>query len=113
MAVTIAIPRENRPLERRVALVPAVAAKLAKLGAELRLEAGAGDAALIPDALYAKAGVAIGAHSLDADVVLKAQPPSLDEARALREGSVLFSFVYAHREAELVKLLRDRKIPCF
>jgi NAD(P) transhydrogenase subunit alpha len=45
--------------------------------------------------------------------VLKVQPPSLDEARALREGSVLFSFVYAHREAELVKLLRDRKITCF
>jgi H+-translocating NAD(P) transhydrogenase subunit alpha len=44
MAVKIAVPRENRPNERRVALVPTVAAKLKKLGAELSLEAGAGDA---------------------------------------------------------------------
>jgi NAD(P) transhydrogenase subunit alpha len=45
--------------------------------------------------------------------VLKVQPPSIEEARQLREGSVLLSFVYAHREAELVKVLRDRKITCF
>ncbi|HUS23903.1 MAG TPA: NAD(P) transhydrogenase subunit alpha [Candidatus Binatia bacterium] len=113
MAVKIAVPRENRPNERRVALVPAVAARLKKLGADLALEAGAGDAALIPDALYAKAGVAVGPRELSTDIVLKVQPPSLDEARALREGSVLLSFVYAHREAELVKVLRDRKITCF
>lgn len=113
MAVTIAVPRENRPNERRVALVPGVAAKLKKLGAELQLETGAGDAALIPDDAYAKAGVAVGPRRLDTDIVLKVQPPSLDEARALREGSVLCSFVYAHREAELVKVLRDRKITCF
>jgi len=113
MAVKIAVPRENRPNERRVALVPAVAAKLKKLGAELSLEAGAGGAALIPDDAYGKAGVAVGPAQWNADVVMKVQPPSIEEARQLREGSVLFSFVYAHREAELVKVLRDRKITCF
>lgn len=113
MAVTIAVPRENRPNERRVALVPGVVAKLKKLGTELHLESGAGEAALIPDAAYAKAGVSVGPRTLAADIVLKVQPPSLDEARALRDGSVLFSFVYAHREAELVKLLRDKNITSF
>jgi NAD(P) transhydrogenase subunit alpha len=93
--------------------VPSVVARLKKLGVELRLESGAGAAALIPDEAYARAGVAVGAAGLDADIVLKVQPPSLDEARQLREGSILFSFVYAHREAELVKLLRDRKVTCF
>ncbi|MGH8443165.1 MAG: NAD(P)(+) transhydrogenase (Re/Si-specific) subunit alpha, partial [Nevskiaceae bacterium] len=77
MAVKIAVPRENRPNERRVALVPAVVAKLKKLGAELSLEAGAGDAALIPDEAYAKAGVAVGSATFDSDIVLKVQPPSL------------------------------------
>src|SRR5690242_643659 len=101
MAVKIAVPRENRPNERRVALVPTVAAKLKKLGADLSLEAGAGSAALIPDDAYAKAGVAVGPANLNSDIVMKVQPPSLEEARQLREGSVLFSFVYAHREAEL------------
>jgi NAD(P) transhydrogenase subunit alpha len=113
MAVTIAVPRENRPNERRVALVPGVVPKLKKLGVELHLEAGAGSAALIPDDAFAKAGVGIGPLRFDSDIVLKVQPPSLDEARQLREGGVLFSFVYAHREVELVKVLRDRKITCF
>jgi len=113
MAVKIAVPRENRPNERRVALVPSVVAKLKKLGVELHLESGAGAAALIPDEAFAKAGVDVGPAQFAADIVLKVQPPSLEEAGQLREGSVLFSFVYAHREAELVKLLRDRKITCF
>jgi NAD(P) transhydrogenase subunit alpha len=63
MAVKIGVPKENRPNERRVALVPTVAAKLKKLGAELALEAGAGGAALIPDEAYAKAGVSVGPAS--------------------------------------------------
>src|SRR5690349_2348515 len=113
MAVKIAVAKENRPLERRVALVPVVAAKLKKLGAELSLGAGAGGAALIPDEAYAKAGVSVGGLNLDSDILMKVQPPSIEEAQRLREGSVLFSFVYAHREAELVKVLRDRKITCF
>src|SRR5262245_27469115 len=106
MAVNIAVPRENRPNERRVELVPTVAAKLKKLGAQLHLEAGAGGAALIPDDAFAKAGVTVGAQQFDSDIVMKVQPPSIEEAQQLREGSVLFSFVYAHREAELVKVLR-------
>lgn len=113
MAVKIAVPRENRPLERRVALVPVVAAKLKKLGVDLSLEAGAGSAASIPDDAFAKAGVAVGPASFDADIVLKVQPPSIEEANRLREGSVLFSFVYAHKEPELVKVLRDRRITSF
>jgi NAD(P) transhydrogenase subunit alpha len=113
MAVKVAVPRENRPNERRVALVPTVVAKLKKLGCELTLEAGAGGAALIPDEAFSKAGASVAGLTLDADVVLKVQPPSIDEAKQLREGSVLLCFVYAHREAELVKVLRDRKITCF
>ena len=113
MTVKTAVAKENRPNERRVALVPGVVAKLKKLGLDLHLETGAGDAALIPDSVYAKAGVAVGPFDVTADIVLKVQPPSLDEAKQLREGAVLFSFIYAHREVELVKLLRDRKITCF
>lgn len=114
MTVKITAVRETRPLERRVALVPSIVGKLKKLGCDLSLEAKAGEAALIPDEAYAKAGANVGAASLaDADIVLKVQPPSLDEARQLKEGAVLFSFVYAHREPALVKLLRDRKITCF
>ena len=66
MPVTITVPKEDRPNERRVALVPAVAAKLKKLGADLSLEAGAGGAALIPDDAYAKADMGTGGENANA-----------------------------------------------
>ena len=44
MPVKIAVLKETRPHERRVAMVPAVADKLAKLGAQVHMQSGAGDA---------------------------------------------------------------------
>ncbi len=50
MPVKIAVLKETRPNERRVALVPVVADKLAKLGAELHMQSGAGNAVKLADA---------------------------------------------------------------
>ncbi len=115
MPVKIAVLKETRPHERRVALVPVVADKLAKLGVELHMQSGAGDAVKLPDAAYRN--VQMHADPLemvrDADIVLSVQPPELAVVKAMREGAILVSFVYAHKEAELTRLLRDRKITCF
>ena len=114
MPVSITVPKETRPNEQRVALVPLVVQKLQKLGVEISLETGAGDAALIPDAAYSAAGVNVGPVDLAAsDIVMRVQPPSLAEVAQMKEGSILMSFIYAHREVELVKALRDGKITCF
>ena len=53
MFVNVAILKETRANERRVALVPAVAPKLVKLGARLHMQSGAGAAVDIPDSAYA------------------------------------------------------------
>ncbi len=45
MYVNVAVLKETHPHERRVALVPSVVGKLAKLGAKLHMQSGAGDAA--------------------------------------------------------------------
>jgi H+-translocating NAD(P) transhydrogenase subunit alpha len=115
MPVKIAVLKETRPNERRVAMVPAVADKLIKLGAEIHMQSGAGDAVKLPDSAFR--GVTFAGDPLklvaDADVVVAVQPPSLEVARALREGAILISFVYAHKEPELTRLLRDRKITTF
>lgn len=114
MPVSITVPKETRPNEQRVALVPSVVQKLQKLGVEISLETGAGDAALIPDASYSAAGVHVGQVDLAAsDIVMRVQPPSLAEVAQMKEGSILMSFIYAHREVELVKALRDGRITCF
>jgi H+-translocating NAD(P) transhydrogenase subunit alpha len=115
MPVKIAVLKETRPNERRVAMAPQVADKLVKLGADIHMQTGAGDAVKLADAAFKNVKSTSDVTSLvsDADVVLAVQPPSLDVARAMKEGAILISFVYAHKEAELVKLLRDKKITCF
>jgi NAD(P) transhydrogenase subunit alpha len=115
MAFKIAVLKETRAHEKRVALVPVVADKLAKLGASIALQSGAGDAVKLPDSAYKNVSTAANPKGLvsDADLVLSVQPPSLDVVEAMKEGAVLISFVYAHKEIELVKALRDKKITCF
>ena len=115
MSFKIAVLREGRPFERRVAVVPSVVAKLRKLGAELALEHGAGDAAQFPDAAYED--VTFGADraqlAADADILLAVQPPPLDIVHAMRPASILLCFVHAQKEPELVALLEERGITCF
>jgi H+-translocating NAD(P) transhydrogenase subunit alpha len=55
----VGVPRESFPGERRVALVPAALANLAKAGMEVVVEAGAGREAGYPDAEYAAKGAKI------------------------------------------------------
>jgi NAD(P) transhydrogenase subunit alpha len=115
MPVKIAVLKETRPNERRVAMVPAVADKLAKLGAEIHMQSGAGDAVKLPDSAFKGVTFETDPQRLvaDADVVVSVQPPSLEIAGAMRAGAILISFIYAHKEVELTRLLRDRKITTF
>ncbi|WP_020647910.1 NAD(P) transhydrogenase subunit alpha [Solimonas variicoloris] len=115
MPVKIAVLKETRANERRVALVPAVADKLVKLGCEIHMQSEAGAASRIPDSAYKNVTFAANPQGLvsDADIVVAVQPPPADVVDAMKDGSTLISFVYAHKEPELTKLLRDKKITTF
>lgn len=115
MTVRLAVLKETRPHEQRVALVPSVVDKLARLDAEIHMQSGAGEAARLPDSVYKNVTFTADPQCLvsDADIVLAVQAPAPDVVQAMKEGTILISFVYAHKEPALVKLLRDRKITCF
>jgi NAD(P) transhydrogenase subunit alpha len=115
MSVKIAVLKETRPNERRVALVPQVADKLIKLGAEIAMQSGAGDAVKLPNAAFKNVAVTDDVRELvaAADIVLAVQPPSLEVVQSMKAGAILISFIYAHKEAELTKTLRDRNITTF
>lgn len=117
VTVKIAILKETQPDERRVAMIPAVTQRIAKLGANLVLEQGAGSAATYTDDAYTKAQVTqepdIGKLVADADIVLAVQPPSVDTVKKMKPGALLVSFIYAQTQPELVKALRDGKITTF
>jgi len=115
MTVKIAVLKETRANEKRVALVPAVAEKLAKLGAEIHMQAGAGDAVKLPDSAFKNVKISADPTELvrDADVVACVQPPDPNIVAAMKPGAILISFVYAHKEVELTRQLRDRHITTF
>ena len=115
MYVNVAILKETQAHERRVALVPAVIPKLIKLGAKLHIQAGAGEAIHLTDAAYKDVEIVQDRHELvkDADVVLGVNAPSLDVINAMKDGSILISFIYEHKDPALVHRLLAKKITCF
>ncbi len=110
----VGVPREVHAGERRVAATPDTTARLKKLGFEVLIESGAGEAASFPDAEYEKAGATLvsGAAELwgQSDIVLKVTPPEPDEADLLREGATLVSFFWPARNKELIERLAQRKV---
>jgi NAD(P) transhydrogenase subunit alpha len=115
MPVKVAVLKETRPNERRVAMVPVVADKLTKLGAQIRIQSGAGEAVKLPDKAFKSAEFCANPLALvsDADIVLSVQPPEVALVQSMKPGAILVSFIYAHKEPELTRALRDRQITCF
>ena len=115
MTVKIAVPAETGAHEKRVAMVPAVVPRVAKLGTALRVQQGAGNPSRIDDTLYQEVELAADAAATvdGAQIVLRVAISSPEEVQALPEGCVLFSFVYPTRQPEIVEALKARKITCF
>src|SRR5947209_20478382 len=105
----VGVARETAPGERRVALVPETAGKLAAAGFEIVVEPGAGEAASFPDAAYTDAGATIGAP-WDADAVVKVRKPAAAEAARLRDGQLLIAYLDPIADAEGVELLASRGV---
>jgi proton-translocating NAD(P)+ transhydrogenase subunit alpha len=89
----IAIVKERRAFERRVAASPDTVKQLRGQGLEVAVEAGAGAGAFFVDSAYEAAGATIAADeaaALDgADIVLKVQRPEPDELKLMKKGAVL------------------------
>jgi NAD(P) transhydrogenase subunit alpha len=115
MFVNLAVLKESTPHERRFAMVPAVAARLQKLGGRLHMQPGAAAAIDLDDADFPDATFMTEAADLvaEADVVLAVQAPAEKTIHAMREGALLICFLDAHAEPGLVKALLARKITCF
>ncbi len=114
MALTIGIPRETFPGERRVATVPDVVEKLIKLGYEVSVETKAGEQADFSDQDYKAAGASISrtAASLykKANIIFKVRAPSEDEVKLLTEGTTLISFIWPAQNEDLMKALAAQKV---
>jgi NAD(P) transhydrogenase subunit alpha len=103
----IAIPKETREFETRVAASPETVKKFTALGAVMVVQAGAGDGANIPDAAYEAAGAAIAknfaAAVKGADVILKIQRPTEAELKSMAKGQKLFCIMSPYNEPAIME----------
>ncbi len=118
----IAVPKESRENENRVALDPDSCKKLIQAGLEVSVEAGAGTRAFFPDEEYQKAGASIVPDPAmllgDADFVLKVNAPGprgdgRHETDLMKPGSLFLASIFPTRNLEAVKKMADRKITSF
>jgi len=105
----IALFRESRAGETRVALTPEAVKSFVGDGWAVVVQRGAGERAHFTDEAY----VAVGATIEDApsgDVNLRVNPPTVEEAQQLPEGSLHLSFLSPLLATDVVKALNDRRI---
>ena len=118
----IAILKERRPHESRVAATPETVKKLMALGAEITIEAGAGEAASYTDQAYVDAGASVVPDAASAatagEIIFKIQRPmtaseGTDEMALLRQGQVLMSPLGALTNKALVEQLAAKGVTAF
>ena len=114
MPIRLGVPKETQEGERRVALVPSVVERFAKLGVEVLVETGAGAASYFQDSAFSAARIVDTAGLYrEADLIVKVQPPTEAEIAQLPEGGKIAGMMLPHRYPERVRLLRDRRILSF
>jgi H+-translocating NAD(P) transhydrogenase subunit alpha len=116
MATIIAIPKERRAGETRVAATPETAKKLKGLGLDVVVESGAGAGAHYADADYEAAGARVapnGAALKGADIVLKVRGPEADEIAQFKRGAVLIALLAPASERETIARLAEAGIDGF
>ncbi len=116
----IGIPKEVHAGEKRVATTPEAASKLAKLGFDVSIEAGAGTAASFDDDAYREAGVTVTADAetlwSSSDIILQLRAPERsvesgrDEFDFLRAGQVLICFLWPAQNPELLDRLAGKGV---
>jgi len=107
------IPAETRAGERRVGLTPEGAQKLIKLGLNVSVQEGAGNASGYHDDEYKAVGAttAVGTSGLgSADVIATVRPLESDAISQLKSGALTISFLSPTNDAQSIKELADKKV---
>jgi alanine dehydrogenase len=115
MAQVVGIPREHRPFEFRVGMLPKGVSMLTQMGHQVYVETGAGLGCGFPDTAYEQAGARI-AYSKDevfrrANLLLKIQRPTEEEVSWMAEGQVALAFMMmANVPKNRLRVLEEKNI---
>ena len=110
----VAVLKETRSAENRVALVPLGVKNLVQRGLTVTVQTGAGETSGVSDLMYREAGAEIAASAQealeDAKLILVVNPPSSNELAHLSEGSILVGFLDPLSDPDLVSRLIELKV---
>jgi NAD(P) transhydrogenase subunit alpha len=113
----LAVPKETRAGETRVAATPESVKKFKSLGLEVVVQAGAGAAARVSDADYTAAGATIAPDAAgtlkDADIVLKVRGVESGEISQIKKGAVLAALLSPHAEKDTIAALASQGVTAF
>jgi NAD(P) transhydrogenase subunit alpha len=115
--VKIAVLKESKTGEKRVAITPAVAQQFIKQGFTCSIEQDAGYASNFSDQAYTQVGCSIVSDKTsllkEADIVMKVNAPTDNELSAMKNGSALISFLYHLHNTELINKIASQGISSF
>lgn len=107
--MTIGVPKEIKPQENRVALLPSAAYQLTRRGHTVLVERGAGAGSGYPDEEYAAGGAElVDSHAAvfeRADLIVKVKEPLPEEYPLLRRGQTLFTYLHLAASKPLTEAL--------
>jgi len=107
----IGVPREIKPMEGRVGLIPAACSELTASGHQVFVESGAGVQSGYSDAHFSAAGATLvadaGALYESAELIVKVKEPVAGDLRYLRHDHVLFSYLHLAANPQLTEALCD------
>ncbi|OGT70225.1 MAG: NAD(P) transhydrogenase subunit alpha [Gammaproteobacteria bacterium RIFCSPLOWO2_02_FULL_42_9] len=112
MPLTLAVPKETQPGEKRTALVPALIKKFSALGLNIAIESGTSEHIFQKDTDYTDTQIEKDIYA-KADILIKVQPPTLEEIDQMKPGAILISFLNPYQQIDLVKKLAAKKITSF
>ena len=101
----IAVAKEIRVGEKRVALVPDIISKLTRAGLDVVIESGAGIASQFSDQQFVDAGATVKSGNVigDADIVAAVSPLTPDQIKSLKKGAITISFLPSTTAADSIE----------
>jgi alanine dehydrogenase len=109
----IGIPKEQKPDEYRVAIVPTGVRTLTAAGHQVRIEVGAGVGSGIPDEIFEAAGAILcdqEAVFAESDLIMKVKEPLPQEWPLLRSGQILYAYLHLAAAPELTHALLEQEV---
>jgi NAD(P) transhydrogenase subunit alpha len=108
--------KEKKKFENRVAISPDEAKNYIKAGHQVLIEKGAGLLSGFADKSYKEAGASISTSKeilKTSDIIAKINCPSSDEAKQLKNSSMVISQLNVHNETDTIKIFNSKKISAF